>query len=511
MTKPHGPPASDVVVEIDAMDVVEWEQGQRTPQASDANLAALVQRAVQLPDTSPVAMPRSVRSTAVVARAPTAVPVPPGVDRPGPARPGPARDGARPLGPGSLARSSSPGPTATSAQSTPTMMGVPLPLPAPAETSRTSRPQWVDERPADHRLDHTEAPPASDPWGADPWAATQAMNRATSRTMDPPDHGAVGRVAPFAPARSPASPASPASPTSPASPASPASSVQRSPHGLADPSDPAPASAARRSWLWWVAGSALASAGAVIALSLLGMGVDAPGSDGGPLAPARETAPAAVALGAAPTEPSSVAPARAGDRPEPPLPGVDRPEAVSGAAGAIAQPGAAAEPPGGPTEPPGATADSDRPSASAGAEPDPGTGSTGRAPARPGSSVGRAHPRPARKRIVVEYADPASEVVAPSLVAQAAEDPAIGRARSAYVRGNQKLFAGDVNGAIEAYQQSLRAYPGYVGGYRGLGLAYAQRGDVDRALEAFRTYLATVPGARDAALIKKRIARLQDK
>ena len=37
-------PADDGVVEMDAMDVREWEAGQRTPQASDANLAALVKQ-----------------------------------------------------------------------------------------------------------------------------------------------------------------------------------------------------------------------------------------------------------------------------------------------------------------------------------------------------------------------------------------------------------------------------------------------------------------------------------
>ena len=52
---------------------------------------------------------------------------------------------------------------------------------------------------------------------------------------------------------------------------------------------------------------------------------------------------------------------------------------------------------------------------------------------------------------------------------------------------------------------------GYVGGYRGLGLAHAQRGDTASALEALRTYVAAAPHARDVALIKKRIARLQGK
>src|SRR5207302_1648570 len=99
----------------------------------------------------------------------------------------------------------------------------------------------------------------------------------------------------------------------------------------------------------------------------------------------------------------------------------------------------------------------------------------------------------------------------PGLVAQTTEDPAIGRARSAYISGNQKLFAGDAESAIQAYRQSLSLYPGYIGGYRGLGLAYAQLGDSQKALEAFKTYMTAVPNAKDIALIRKRIARLPGK
>jgi len=120
--------------------------------------------------------------------------------------------------------------------------------------------------------------------------------------------------------------------------------------------------------------------------------------------------------------------------------------------------------------------------------------------------------RPAKKpskKLVVEYNDRPSAVETPGLVAQAAEDPAIARARGAYVAGNEKLFAGDTAGAIAAYRESLGIYPGYVGGYRGLGLAYAQRGDNAQALEAFKTYVTAAPSARDVPLIKKRIVRLQ--
>jgi len=122
---------------------------------------------------------------------------------------------------------------------------------------------------------------------------------------------------------------------------------------------------------------------------------------------------------------------------------------------------------------------------------------------------------PARKlasaKLVVEYTGTENEAARPGLAAQTAEDPAIARARSAYVAGNQKLFAGDAEGAVRSYRQALGHYPGYVGGYRGLGLAYAQLGDNQKALEALQTYVSTAPNAKDITLIKKRIAHLQGK
>jgi tetratricopeptide (TPR) repeat protein len=122
-------------------------------------------------------------------------------------------------------------------------------------------------------------------------------------------------------------------------------------------------------------------------------------------------------------------------------------------------------------------------------------------------------PRPAGKtrthKLVIDYTARPNEPAPPSLVAQVEEDPAIGQARSAYTTGNQRLFVGDLDGAIRAYREALELYPGYVGGYRGLGLAYEELGDKANALAALRAYVAAVPNARDVALIKKRIGRLQ--
>lgn len=91
----------------------------------------------------------------------------------------------------------------------------------------------------------------------------------------------------------------------------------------------------------------------------------------------------------------------------------------------------------------------------------------------------------------------------------AEDEPSISRARVAYDAGNQALFAGDSAAAIRAYRQVLGYVPTYAAGFRGLGLAHAQQGDIGAAVMALRTYLSLAPGARDVALIKKRIAILQ--
>jgi len=105
------------------------------------------------------------------------------------------------------------------------------------------------------------------------------------------------------------------------------------------------------------------------------------------------------------------------------------------------------------------------------------------------------------KKVVLEYDHP-SEPAPPS------DDAAVAKARASYTSGNQRLFAGDPDGAIHYYRQALADYPGYVAGYRGLGLAFAQEGDKPKALQALRSYVAAVPNAKDVALIKARIARL---
>jgi regulator of sirC expression with transglutaminase-like and TPR domain len=117
------------------------------------------------------------------------------------------------------------------------------------------------------------------------------------------------------------------------------------------------------------------------------------------------------------------------------------------------------------------------------------------------------------KRVVVEYDTSPRAPSKPATVASTSSSPpdedAISRARNAYAAGNQRLFAGDADGAIKDYRQALDAYPGYVAGYRGLGLAYEQLGDKPKALKALQTYASAAPTAKDIAIIKKRITRLR--
>ncbi len=116
------------------------------------------------------------------------------------------------------------------------------------------------------------------------------------------------------------------------------------------------------------------------------------------------------------------------------------------------------------------------------------------------------------KKVVLEY-DPKPTSPAPatsSAPIPKGEDPAtLARAREAYHKGNVKLFAGDSAGAIVLYRESLKIYPGYVAGYRGLGLGYEAAGNTDEALKAFHTYVRTVPSATDTPIIRRRIERLE--
>jgi hypothetical protein len=107
------------------------------------------------------------------------------------------------------------------------------------------------------------------------------------------------------------------------------------------------------------------------------------------------------------------------------------------------------------------------------------------------------------KEVVLEYDGRIGKNSAP-----ASEQAAIAKARSAYATGTQRLNARDFDGALDSYRQALSHYPGYIGAYRGMGLAYERKGDKVNALKALRMYVSIVPNATDVAALRKRIDAL---
>jgi tetratricopeptide (TPR) repeat protein len=100
-------------------------------------------------------------------------------------------------------------------------------------------------------------------------------------------------------------------------------------------------------------------------------------------------------------------------------------------------------------------------------------------------------------------------VAARSSAATPSESDRMARAREAYRQGNERLFSGDLTGAIAAYEEMVRLNPKDAGGYRGLGLASAQLGKRTEAVRYLRAYLKHAPSAEDRALISSRISLLQ--
>lgn len=113
------------------------------------------------------------------------------------------------------------------------------------------------------------------------------------------------------------------------------------------------------------------------------------------------------------------------------------------------------------------------------------------------------------RKVVLEYDTHPSAPAPPPPPPAGVDESALNRARDTYQRGNSYLFAGRTADAIAAYREAIKLYPGYVAGYRGLGLAYAELGNAAEALTALRLYVATVPDARDVPMLKRRIQRLE--
>jgi hypothetical protein len=523
MSDPGDPdaPTTVAVVEMDAMDLEEWEQDQHTPAAPEEHLAALVKQTRSAPATAESAPAPAVapRKLASIARAPAGTPpatVTPAAVSPGAATPSPAM---RVPTPAPLTRGSTPAPgtrtpTPAVVARVPTVARIPsvaqiarvptpasvTPAPMPAAETRTPTPavRAREPTPAPEPRAPLPAPepraPLPAPRTREPTPAPIVTARAAAAAIagpaPPPIAAPVSSAAGSAPAAAPPAMTAPAPglfgapvsapvaprPTVDAAPGHSVAPVSRSgavQMPLGDAASPSISSATPSQMPLGSRDHGSVELGArprsprklVLAASLIGgvllvvvlvLAVGRGGTNEPPAEPAvLVTAPAVV-----PHEVSPPAPAAA---PSPPSPA---PQAAPVAPAPAAAPAAAVPP---------------------------------TAPAQP--------PRVAGKRVVLEY-DGAKKPVAPAAPAGAGDDAAVGKARTAYASGNQLLFAGDPDGAIREYRQSLAFYPGYVAGYRGLGLAYAQQGDKAKASQAFRTYLNLVPAAKDAPLIKRRLSML---
>jgi Tetratricopeptide repeat len=561
------PPARSDVVEIEAMDLAEWESGQSTPQTSDANLAELVRRTAATPEAGTRRTPATRERTRTQIGAPIARPpgerartVPPGpAPRPTRARASvdavavPSRVPAATATPVQPAPTASPRSTATGTPAKPAPTAAPrsvatppggidfsLPVTSPGETespslpappshggidfslpvTSTGEPTRADPRqpaPPSVEIDFSlpvtstgettgsrealtqvrppSAPGAGSPSGIDFAVPVTASSKSGARRpgSEPPTNAIpspfaeASRAGPGRNASPPGGPeANTAWPPRPV-PVEPGSSADRAALDAMHRPSPEAAEGAerlqvlsRRRLVWIVGAIGTVAVAAVLAAATLGSSSAPPAAQATRRAGAAgRSADAAAARAAASSSDDATAPT-----------------STSGAATTVSR--AAALP-----DPMARAASAQRTWRLA----------IGAAEGATNATVGPA-PRPKRRsgptKLVIDYRTRPNEPPAAAVV-QSEDDPAIASARSAYNRGNQRLFVGDLEGAVRAYQESLDLYPGYVGGYRGLGLAYAELGEKSSALDALKAYVAAAPAARDVALIKKRISRLQGK
>ena len=74
--------------------------------------------------------------------------------------------------------------------------------------------------------------------------------------------------------------------------------------------------------------------------------------------------------------------------------------------------------------------------------------------------------------------------------------------------GQFYLKKGDLDAAIDRFQDAAAAKPGFAIPYRNLGEAQEKKGDKREALKSYRRYLDLYPHAEDAKKIQKKIDKL---
>jgi tetratricopeptide (TPR) repeat protein len=74
--------------------------------------------------------------------------------------------------------------------------------------------------------------------------------------------------------------------------------------------------------------------------------------------------------------------------------------------------------------------------------------------------------------------------------------------------GKYYLKKGDVDAAIDRFEDAAEAKPGYAIPFRFLGEAYEKKGKKKQAVKAYQRYLDLYPHAEDAEKIQKKIDKL---
>lgn len=75
--------------------------------------------------------------------------------------------------------------------------------------------------------------------------------------------------------------------------------------------------------------------------------------------------------------------------------------------------------------------------------------------------------------------------------------------------GKYYMDKGDVDAAIDRFQDATRAKPGYGLPFRYLAEAQEKKGQIKPALKSYRRYLELTPHAEDEKKVNKKIEKLQ--
>ncbi|HEX4543657.1 MAG TPA: tetratricopeptide repeat protein [Candidatus Acidoferrum sp.] len=74
--------------------------------------------------------------------------------------------------------------------------------------------------------------------------------------------------------------------------------------------------------------------------------------------------------------------------------------------------------------------------------------------------------------------------------------------------GQHYMHKGDVDAAIDRFQDAIEAKPGYAIPFRYLGEAQEKKGLKKQAIKSYQRYLDLYPSAEDGAKIKKKLEKL---